>query len=61
MGELAFARFGERGTGELIMARQVAGRFREDEDDGKAGVEEGNAWEVRWRVGGDIDASISET
>jgi hypothetical protein len=30
---LAFARFGERGAGELIV-----GRFGEDDDDGDAGV-----------------------
>ena len=52
---MAFARFGERGAGELIV-----GRFGEYEDEGDAGVGEGDAWDERWRAGEDIEASLSE-
>ena len=44
-----------RGAGELIITR-LGG----DEEVGDAGDWEGDAWEERWRVGEDIEASLSE-
>ena len=57
-GELAFpteARFGVRGAGELIVTR-----LGDAAEVGDAGDWEGDAWEERWRVGEDIEASLSE-